>query len=97
MAVLASPKILGRRPPGSLYLAVIHYDVLLDELPHELGDGRNADVQLAGEVGQCTLAVERHVGDDILLYQNILMGDTLQGFVLLLIEKILKKHRLVFK
>jgi hypothetical protein len=54
-------------------------------------------VQLAGEVGQCTLAVERHVGDDILFYQNILMGDTLQGFVLLLIEKILKKHRLVFK
>ena len=43
------------------------------------------------------LAVERHVGDDILFYQNILMGDTLQGFVLLLIEKILKKHRLVFK
>ena len=94
---IGQPEDIGTAPSGSLYLAVVHYDVLLDELPHELGDGRNADVQLAGEVGQCTLAVERHVGDDILFYQNILMGDTLQGFVLLLIEKILKKHRLVFK
>lgn len=94
---IGQPEDIGTAPSGSLYLAVVHYDILLDELPHELGDGRNADVQLAGEVGQCTLAVERHVGDDILFYQNILMGDTLQGFVLLLIEKILKKHRLVFK
>jgi hypothetical protein len=64
--------MLGRRPPG-LYLAQIRDDVLIDQLLHEFGDCRHADMQLFGQLRKRAFAVHRHVGDDVALDDTVLV------------------------
>ena len=64
---------VGTASAGGLYLAQIRDDVLIDQLLHEFGDCRHADMQLFGQLRKRAFAVHRHVGDDVALDDTVLV------------------------
>ena len=68
-------------------LAQIRDDVLIDKFLDELGDRRNTDVQLLGQLRERALAVYGHVRDDVALDDVVFVRYALEGFVLVFVEK----------
>ena len=64
---------VGTASAGGLYLTQIRDDVLIDQLLHEFGDCRHADMQLFGQLRKRAFAVHRHVGDDVALDDTVLV------------------------
>ena len=80
---------IGTPSPRGFHLAVIGHDFFDDQFVHQFGDGGDTDVELFGELGQRTLPVDRHVGDDIAFNQVVLVDDAFLGIVFVLVEKFL--------
>ena len=68
-------------------LAQVADDSFVNKFLHEFGDRGYADVQLPGQLREGTLAVERHVGDDIALDEAVFVRNALEYFVLVSVEK----------
>ena len=78
---------IGSPSARSFDLAQIGDDIFLNEFLNELGDGRNADVQLFGKLRERTLTIYCHMCDDISLEEVVLVRNTFQIVILLPAEK----------
>ena len=77
----------GARGDTDALGAQIGDDIFLNEFLNELGDGRNADVQLFGKLRERTLTIYCHMCDDISLEEVVLVRNTFQIVILLPAEK----------
>ena len=64
---------VGASSARGLHLAQVGDDVLVDQFLDQLGDRRNADVQLLGQLRERALAVYGHVRDDVALDDTVLV------------------------
>ena len=78
---------VGTATTRGLHLAQIGHDILLDQLLNELRDGGHADMELFRKLGERTLAIYGHVGNDAALNNAVLVGYTLDDIVIVFNEK----------
>jgi hypothetical protein len=62
--------------------------MVIDKLLHELGHRWHAYVQLAGELREYALAIESHIGNNVALYDVVLVCDALEICIGINIEKL---------
>lgn len=78
---------IGTPSARGLDLAQVGHDVLVDELLHQLGNRRNADMQLLREFRERAFAVDGHVCDDVALDDAVLVRYALQRVVFVLVKE----------
>ena len=78
---------VGAPPSRGFHFAQVRHDVLIDELLHQFGDGRNADMQLFRQFRERAFAVDGHVRDDVALDDAVFVRNTFQGLIFVLVEK----------
>ena len=78
---------VGAPSARGFHLAQVRHDVLVDQFLNQFGDGRDADVQLFGQLRERAFAVDGHVRDDVALDDAVFVRNTLQGVVFVFVEK----------
>ena len=80
---------VGPATAAGLDLAPVGDDVLGEQLLDQLGDRRNADVQLLGQIGERRIAGDGHMSDNITLDDVVLLNNAFSLSMLGPVEKFL--------
>ena len=80
---------VGPATAAGLDLAPVGDNVLGEQLLDQLGDRRNADVQLLGQIGERRIAGDGHMSDNITLDDVVLLNNAFSLSMLGPVEKFL--------